>query len=255
VDDEASYRNYFSTDAGGLIYGTSPKTIQVDKPLDEKDTRVYFRNRATADKFQTATASSAGILAVSKRHSAADTAVMAVEMKIPYWGGLSAANAGSKPFFISWGFNLYPKTAGAACSDNPLAYRWAKHYLNYDAAPEKPPGWRAKDSTHYDPTRSWDGWGRFGMSSDFMVDSSICKTTTSTDWDLQNWSGACGTATRLAAPETRAVPYRRDQYGIPDLGGRDVRGRAVRPGAGVYVFPWGVPESQERQGGPDVRQD
>jgi hypothetical protein len=251
VEDATSYRNYFSTDAGGLIYGTSPKTIQVGKPLDDKDTRVYFRNRATADKFQTVSAASAGILAVSKRHTPnSDTSVTAVEMKIPYWGGLGAANAGSKPFFISWGFNMYPDSLWSNCGGNPLAYRWAKHYLNYDAAQTKPPGWRAKDSTHYDPTRSWDGWGRFSMSNGTAVDSTECSKSAEKEWDVLNWKTSCHeTATRLAAPAGRAVPSILDRNGFPIAGWRDLRGRSIKPGAGTYGVPWDAPRSAEPREG------
>jgi hypothetical protein len=257
LDDATSYRNYFSTDAGGLIYGTSPKTIQVDKPLDDKDTRVYFRNRAAADKFQNASAVSAGILAVSKRHSASDTALTAVEMKIPYWGGLSAANAGSRPFFISWGFNMYPDSLWGSCGGNPLAYRWAKHYLNYDTAADKPPGWRAKDSTHYDPTRSWDGWGRFSMFNGTAVDSNECYKSEATDWDVTRWKSTCkDIATRLAAPETRAAVEKRGLGLLPwNAGWRDLRGRTIKPGTGASLFPWSVPQSAEPRGGAVVRPD
>lgn len=235
TDDSVSYRNYFSADAGGLIFGTSPKTIQLAKPLSQADTRTYYRNRATSDKFQTAVPPS-GVSAVSKRHSASDTALVVVEMKIPYWGGLSASNLQSNPMFISWGFNMYPDSLWASCDGNPLAYRWAKHYKNYDQAPEQPPGWLAKDSTHYDPTRSWDGWGRFRFDGNGAVDSNRCQSTLPSDWDLQAWQKSCQAATALSANPVADLTAktgrgnRLEWNAIPtgeDNPVRDLRGRAL----------------------------
>lgn len=237
VDDSTSYRSYFSTDASGLIFGSSPKTIQLDKPLYNGDSRLYFRNRATADKFQIATAP-AGLQAASSRFAAADTSPMVVEMKIPYWGGMSAENAGVKSTFISWGFNMYPDSLWGNCDGNPLAYRWDKHYLNYDLTASKPPGWRKNDSTHYDPARSWDGWGRFTMSPQSEVDSNQCQAV-ATGWDLQSWSSACAAATALSiSPGGKAAPDRKPARGtgLDPVSGRDARGRAV-PGNVRPMYP------------------
>ncbi|MDQ3001877.1 MAG: hypothetical protein M3Y08_11535 [Fibrobacterota bacterium] len=249
--DTSVYPSYFSTDSSGLVYGTSPKTIQLDKPLNAGDTRLYFRNRAMADKFQIA-ATPAGLLAVSKSFSASDTTTVIVEMKIPFWTTASAFTAG-KSMFISWGFNMYPKSLWGNCSGTPLAYRWAKHYLNYDQALDKPPGWRAKDSTHYDPTRSWDGWGRFEFSS-YRVDPQVCRNLNQANWDVTYWQQQCtGAATGIDTPAgSRRVQIR--PGGIPSRHGpqgRDIRGRSTQGGSSLFIFPL---DPLEGFGGPGARE-
>ncbi|MEO7427517.1 MAG: hypothetical protein ABI036_20195 [Fibrobacteria bacterium] len=241
VDDSTVYQSYFSTDASGLIFGSSPKTIQLDKPLYNGDSRFFFRNRATADKFQVVTAPT-GVLAASARFAAADTSPMVVEMKIPYWGGMASANAGVKSTFISWGFNMYPDSLWGDCDGNPIAYRWAKNYLNYDQAASKPPGWRKNDSTHYDPSRSWDGWGRFDMSPMPEVDSSQCRSSTA--WDLSSWAESCQSTTAGSiSPRAKAAPVRTPARSIDadPVMGRDARGRAIpanrRPAFPVFQRP------------------
>ncbi|MDB5048917.1 MAG: hypothetical protein JWO30_1988 [Fibrobacteres bacterium] len=243
-DDTTSYRSFFTADAGGLIFGTSPKTIQLDKPINDKDTRLYFRNRVSADRFQVVTSAGAdipaGTKAVSRRHSATDTATVVVEMKIPYWGGLSASYAPTKSMFISWGFNMYPDSLWSNCDGNPIAYRWAKHYLNYDNAPDKPPGWRAKDSTHYDPSRSWDGWGRMTLSASGNVDTLNCRYETPVVWDMQTWKSACTAATATAGkPGTSGSAFRLGRGAWSgNAGTRDLRGRSVGSGSTLLIFPW-----------------
>lgn len=236
--DTAVYPTYFSADSSGLVYGTSPKTIQLDKPLNSGDTRIYYRNRATADKFQIAP-TPAGLVAVSKSRTATDTTTVIVEMKIPFWTAASAFASG-KSMFISWGFNMYPKSLWGNCTGTPLAYRWAKNYLNYDQALDKPPGWKAKDSTHYDPARSWDGWGRFELST-YQVSPSMCRTMDQTIWDVSYWQENCAATTGLQRVRNRpgTVP------GSHGPQGRDLRGRSVSGGSNPLIFPW---ESLEGSG-------
>jgi hypothetical protein len=77
-----------------------------------------------------------------------------------------------------------------------LAFRWAKNFLNYDAEPEQPPGWLLHDSTHYDPLRSWDGWGRLvleaGTMGNFCYHSTDSKTKFDSTWDPTYWKSTCG---------------------------------------------------------------
>ncbi len=242
--DTAVYPSYFSADATNLIYGTSPKTVQLDKPLNDKDTRLYFRNRANADKFQIPGAIPTGVLAASLRNSK-DTTLVSVEMKIPFWGGSTAAFAPGKSMFISWGFNMYPDSLWKNCTANPIAFRWAKNYLNYDNAAIKPPGWRAMDSTHYDPLRSWDGWGQFNLGVGAPLDPKDCHFNDLTDWKIEDWVASnCGHAATTFAKEYPRGGMRTGRTGASFSGaqGRDVSGRATQI-AGYYIFPWtnGVP--------------
>lgn len=250
--DTAVYPSFFSTDSSGLVYGTSPKTIQLDKPLNAGDTRLYFRNRATADKFQIA-ATPAGLLAVSKPHSLTDTTTVIVEMKIPFWTDPSAFTSG-KSMFISWGFNMYPKSLWGNCGGSPLAYRWAKHYQNHDQALDKPPGWRAKDSTHYDPTRSWDGWGRFTLTN-YNVDPRNCKNVDQNSWDILIWQQNCSSApTSLfdaPAGSSRVQIRPGTNLGNHGASGRDIRGRSSKGGSNLLIFPW---DPTEGFGGAGLRE-
>jgi hypothetical protein len=236
--DPDVYRTYFSADAGGLIYGTSSKTVQMDRPLN--DTRTFFRNRASADKFQTATLPAGASTAVA-RYSR-DTTTVSVEMKIPFWGGSAAAFAPGKSMFISWGFNMYPANL-SNCNGDPIAYRWAKHYLSYDAAPIKPPGWRAKDSTHYDPLRSWDGWGRFNLSSGEVVDSKRCIFQDPASWNLSEWkaSGCIPQTVRLTGGTKARDLHRPISGSLGSAHGRDLRGRSTSEGVPYYIFPKNAP--------------
>ncbi|MDB5102329.1 MAG: hypothetical protein JWP91_18 [Fibrobacteres bacterium] len=248
--DTAVYRSYFSADAGGLIYGTSPKTIQIDKPINDKDTRVFFRNRAAGDKFQRPAVTPAGILAVSQR-SASDTTLVSVEIKIPYWSGVFPTNFGpGKSMFISWGYNMYPASLWANCNADPIAYRWAKHYLSYEDAATKPPGWRAHDSTHYDPLRSWDGWGRFTMNSSSVFDPK-CSFTLPASWNTEDWKrSSCGQpVTSLGYPESSGSRFRAGSGSNRNAErGRDLRGRAAQDRSGMLIFPL-----EAMDGGPKVR--
>ena len=245
MNDSTSYRKYFSTDASGLIFGSSPKTIQLSKPLNDKDTRSFFRNRAMGDRFQVA-ALPAGASVVSLR-SPSDTALVAVEMRIPYWGGLSTSYSPAKSLFISWGFNMYPESLWTNCNGNPLAYRWAKHYLNYDGAAVVPPGWAAHDSTHFDPTRSWDGWGRFNLSAAATVDSTLCSNSPASEWNPTRWSQTCIASVTILEVPAPGARLRWGRGGLGVFGGsghaRDMRGRSLKDGYILRILPWGAAEN------------
>jgi len=185
------YGALFSKDGSGLVFGTSPKTIEIAKPIFAADNRVYFRNRvAPQDRFEVPSILPNSLSAVSARHSTQDPLTYGVEMKIPFWSGkVSDFNPGSS-MFISWGYNHYPDSVTTNCDADPIAYRWAKHYKAYAPADAKPAGWRVGDSTHYDPTRSWDGWGRFFLNTN-LLSTSDCRTVDMTVWDLTQWKIAC----------------------------------------------------------------
>ncbi len=189
-----NYGSYFSADGSGLLNGTSPKTIQIDKPIDPKYSGQFFRNRTPPqDRFQTPTILPKGIVTASSVHSLSDSLLIGVEMKIPFWTGTGADFLANKHMFISWGYNHYPDAGKNTCDSTPIAYRWAKHYKRYSAQDaNKPIGWRAGDSTHFDPTRSWDGWGEFNLSSQ-MAQISGCNFTgpDSASWDLKVWKSQC----------------------------------------------------------------
>jgi hypothetical protein len=164
-------------------------------------------------------------VAASPRTSA-DTAWVGVEMKIPFWTTASDFAPG-RSMFLSWGYNFYADSARQGCPANPLAYRWAKNYLNYDAVPDKPPGWHQGDSTHYDPTRSWDGWGQLLLSQAQMYNQCHAQPgdkTFDANWDPANWQSTCQPAT----PTRSLEPVRFDAAGmpLPGLPARDALGRA-----------------------------
>jgi hypothetical protein len=239
--DTAVYRSYFSADAGGLTYGTSPKTIQLDKPLYDKETRPpYFRSRVTGDKFQIPATLPTGVQAASM-HYGKDSTRVSVEMRIPFWGGSSAAFAPGKSMFISWGFNMYPDSLWkkSCATADPIAFRWAKNYLNYNDASTKPPGWRMDDSTHYDPLRSWDGWGRLTMGYD-MVETRTCKFTDSTSWLPTDWdkSGCRGGATELGDRSRDPAQRVGRVFNPGSARGRDLRGRSMGNPSPRYRLPW-----------------
>ena len=121
-----NYQAFFSADGTGLLNGTSPKTIQLDKPIFSKDSRLFFRNRLTPpDRFQIPASTPNGVLAVASQHSASDSLVVGVEMKIPFWTGTATDFGAGKSIFISWGYNHYPNGAKSTCDSTPIAYRWA----------------------------------------------------------------------------------------------------------------------------------
>lgn len=229
--DENNYRAYFSLDGTGLVFGTSPKTVQLDKPIYPTDTRFFFRNRKTApDKFQIPASLPSGVLAMASVHSKNDSLLVGVEMKIPYWTGNAIDFEPGKSMFISWGYNHYPNAGKANCDSTPIAYRWAKHYLTYTAGDaNKPVGWRAGDSTHFDPTRSWDGWGRFDLYSGNVYTGGCTFTDTAT-WDLRKWSVMCASTTALLSQEKKASTKKERPSVKPFLFQnvlRDARGRVL----------------------------
>ena len=240
-EDPDVYHSYFTSDANNLVYGTSPKTIQLHKPISRFDsTRFYYRDRTAADKFQLPASNPAGIVALSSAHSVSDVLTVGVEMKIPFWAGAKASFAPGHSMFLAWGFNKVD-SAWSNCSPNPLAYRWAKNWVNYDNAIEKPPGFRMNDSTHYDPTRSWDGWGPLSFSS-LQAEERFCqsgenKNVFNANWDPDHWKSAC----MQAAVEVRAKSIMNlDAAGMPvpsRLRSRDVRGRESAPVPNGFRFP------------------
>jgi hypothetical protein len=236
--DTAVYRSYFSADASGLIFGTSPKSIQIAKPLDDDDARApYFRNRATGDKFQIPTLLPTGVRASVLRYDKDSTRV-AVEMKIPFWGGSSSAFQPGKSMFISWGFNMYPSSLWQNCDGFPLAYSWAKDTLSYEDAATKPPGWRSGDSIHYDPLRSWDGWGQFNLESMTVIDPSNCRFEDPDSWDVIEWhKSGCGISLPTGLSKSGAASLRRANA-APAQAPRDVRGRVAEARTPLLIFPW-----------------
>jgi hypothetical protein len=228
---ETAYQSYFTADAGGVTFGTSKKSLQLDKAALPADTRKYYRDRSKNDRFQTRTPLPTGLEAVSAAHSASDPHTLGVEMKIPFPSGTASSFAVGNSIFISWGYNHYPDTAKADCSGNPIAYRWAKHYKTYSSTGIKPPGWRDKDSTHYDPARSWDGWGQLHLNPR-AVNSSSCLGVDDSQWDVGYWKYKCGGATSISPSLMKAPP-------APFTAGgkaRDARGREVKDRPASILF-------------------
>jgi hypothetical protein len=236
--DTAVYRSYFSADASGLIFGTSPKSIEIARPIYDKDTRApYFRNRATGDKFQIPSPLPTGVTAAALRNSS-DSTLVSVEMKIPFWGGSNAAFAPGRSMFISWGFNMYPDSLWKNCDSYPLAYRWAKTSQSYEDAATKPPGWRSGDNIHYDPTRSWDGWGQFTLSNMNVLDPRDCRFDKPASWDITDWrNSGCGNAATAGISKTGSASARHG-FTAPGSAARDVQGRSIDARAPMYIFPW-----------------
>lgn len=246
--DTAVYRSYFSADAGGLTYGTSPKTIQLDKPLNDKNALpLYYRSRVTGDRFQIPATLPTGVQAASMIY-AKDSTRVSVEMRIPFWGGSAAAFAPGKSMFISWGFNMYPDSLWKSdcATANPIAFRWAKNFLNYNDASTKPPGWRKDDSTHYDPLRSWDGWGQLSLST-MLVDTRTCQFSDTSSWLPTDWDKSnCRPATselgdRAIGPAQRAIGPAQRAGGNFNPGSahwRDLKGRSTGNPSPKYRLPW-----------------
>jgi hypothetical protein len=237
--DTAVYRSYFSTDASGLIFGTSPKSIQIAKPIYDQDARIpYFRNRASGDKFQIPASLPTGVTAKALRYSK-DPTTVSVEMKIPFWGGANSAFQPGKSMFISWGFNMYPDSLWQDCDAFPLSYNWAKHALSYENADTKPPGWRAGDTIHYDPLRSWDGWGQFILSNTPVLDPRDCYFNDPASWNITEWrNSGCGTAVVTAHASKSPAASLRSAIGSPPRAARDVRGRSAEARTPLFIFPW-----------------
>jgi len=235
-NDAPTYQSYFTADASGLIYGTSPRTIQVSRPISYHQTHAFYRDRKTGDRFQGPLSLPSNMLVAVSPHTSSDTTLVGVEMKIPFWTTASDFSPG-RSMFISWGYNLYADSAKAGCAGNPLAYRWAKNVLNYNGAGEKPPGWLQDDSTHYDPLRSWDGWGELMLQPGLMINkctSSDPKSKFDSTWNTGYWRDHC----RDAVTGNRGS-LRMDAAGMPmpfQAPARDALGRRAARG-GLPGFP------------------
>lgn len=235
------YPTYFSADAGEVSYGTSTKTFQVSKPAFPGEIREYYRDRTVGNRFQLRTLVSE-LEGVSAVRTSADANTYGVELRVPIPAAHRADYVDGKSMFISWGYNHYPDGPRATCGENPIAYRWAKHYRTYSAGEPKPPGWRAGDSTHYDPLRSRDGWGRLELSNQTVHTGIRCRAgLAETDWDLGAWRTYCGEV----ATSTAILPAARNRPSARFLGpvsgeesGRDISGR-LAPGGPIRfrVFP------------------
>ena len=236
---QSLYTAYFSADAGDASNGTSPKTLQVAKPAWPADTRKYYRDRSVGNRFEIRTASS--LLAVCSTRTRTDTRTLGVEIKVPMPtpGDFTAG----KSMFISWGYNHYPVEISTTCDSLPIAYRFAKHYKTYTSDP-KPPGWVEGDSTHFDPLRSYDGWGRFELANfTSPITGSNCRTgMADTTWDLDTWGVSCGSpATALRISRSPRPAMERSPLSLEILG-RDIRGRlSPRSRTGLFIVPAAAP--------------
>ena len=233
---ESQYTAYFNTDASGLTHGTSTLTRQLAKPIWPADSRVYFRSRGSNNRFERGSAPSD---AAAASRVPGDTSVFGVEMRFRI-SGFDLAPGQSK--YVSWGYNHYPDGARTDCSQAPIAYRWAKHYKTYRASDDRPPGWREGDSTHYDPTRSWDGWGQLMLEGNQPLDGKWCRPGYEEDnWDFNHWNATCrrDVAVSLDARSGRGRPVSpgSEEWVVPGRM-RDVRGR-LSPGSasGVHILP------------------
>lgn len=233
--DTEKYPAYFSADAGEVSYGTSTKTFQVAKATWPSDTRKYYRDRTVANRFDLRTPA-ASLQAESRTRAAADPTYYAVEMRVP----IAAADyPAGKSMFISWGYNHYPEGGAGTCDSIPVAYRWAKNFKSYEGAAVKPPGWKPGDIAHFDPLRSYDGWGRLELSSRFPADGKGCRSYVESEWDLGKWYERCNTiATSLWITDRPAQGLAPSlEYPGRDRA-RDIRGRfAPQAGTRLYVRP------------------
>jgi hypothetical protein len=172
-----------------------------------------------------------------------DVNTLGVELRVPMPtpGDFTAG----KRMFISWGYNHYPVEFGSACDSLPIAYRLAKHYKTYSDSP-KPPGWLTGDSTHFDPLRSYDGWGRFDLSSGAPVTGSKCRMPLAdTTWDLDVWFNSCmslPTGLQPMRPFRTMGPPAGTDAAPQEASGRDLRGRlAPRGSSRLFILPGAAP--------------
>lgn len=233
--DPEKYPAYFSADAGAVSYGTSTKTFQVAKATWKDDTRKYYRDRTVANRFDLRTPA-ATLQAVSRFRTNSDSTYYAVEIRVP----IAAADyPAGKSMFISWGYNHYPEGGAGTCDSIPIAYRWAKNIKSYESAATKPPGWKTGDIVHFDPLRSYDGWGRLDLSTRSPVTGAGCRSYVETDWNLAQWYSNCNT---IPTSVPIADPADRNRQPSLDYPGRektrDIRGRfAPQAGTRLYVLP------------------
>jgi hypothetical protein len=238
---ESQYTAYFNTDASGLIHGTSAGTRQMAKPIWPGDSRVFFRSRGSNNRFErTALSPTSFTNAVSASRTASDTSVFGVEMRFQR-NGLGLVEGQSR--FISWGYNHYPDGVRDGCAQTPIAYRWAKHYKTYPSAEEGPPGWRSGDSTHYDPTRSWDGWGRLSLEANNPYNGRECGPDYQADnWDFEHWAETCNRPPVVSLGKDyqarKPASIRMEPALLEGMAPRDIRGRlSPRGAAGLRILP------------------
>lgn len=238
------YQSYFSVDAGSQAFGTSPKTALLGRSAFVQDNRAYYRSRAANDRFDLRAAPS-GTLVSASAHNTGDPMTIGVEMKMPFasiWGGATAFAPGNS-MFISWGYNHYPSGAPNSCNNTPIAYRWAKHYKTYGPADDKPPGWILNDTTHYDPLRSWDGWGRLTLNIDSA--KATCSQLDTTSWDPAYWNQHCPPIAVFSkdSPRKAALAPGRSSPGEGSM--RDAQGRRSRARSRIlYLLPYLSPAAR-----------
>lgn len=231
-------RTYFYPDASGLIFGTSPRTIQLDRPISGRDTRNFYRNRSVGERFQVRDNLPAGMTVAVSPRTSADTTWVGVEMRIPFWTAASDFAPGAS-MFVSWGFNRYGDSVRTGCGDSPVAYRWAKNIVSYETAVETPPGWQPGDSTHYDPSHSWDGWGQLSLLDRNVFNQCggpDSKAAFDTTWDAAYWGSKCSPPPTKAARPNPII--RSGPVGSSKARPRDARGRVgQRKPSPSYTLP------------------
>ncbi len=195
--DTSLYKNYFSADEAYAVFGTSLSSIEIDRPLYGLNNLLIYKDRIATNRFVARNAKPSGLSLTRLRNSSqVDSNAYAIEMKIPFWGNNPSAFKRGGSMYISWGYNNYLDSMKNDCSDQPIAYRWAKHYKNYDTYPlaDRPAGFILHDSTHFDPTRSGDGWGRLVFDST-SLDPKICRNISIGKWDISTWAINCSSNT------------------------------------------------------------
>lgn len=238
---EAHYPYFFSAQDGGGAFGTSERTIQVSKPLNPEEKRVFFKNREADQKFiQREMLQKLPGFAAKQQVDPSGKKVI-LEMRIPYWAKPSQSQPArfqpGNSHFISWAYNNYLDSFPDNCSEYPVKYSWSKHHKLYPSMPisARPPGFIPNDSTHYDPTRSYDGWGRLYLHPSTFEGSS-CSGEIANPWDFQNWNGcaAVGLGRRpKPVARFRALAERAGPFRILSLTGQELR----KVGPGETGFP------------------
>jgi hypothetical protein len=228
--DQALYTTTFSADAGQVSYGTSPKSYQFSKPTWPAETRNYFRDRTVGNRFAIRTGT--GVRAASTTRTANDKLTYGVEMKVPHPN--AADFFAGKTMYISWGYNHYPEAPRTNCDENPIGFRWARHEKNYADSTLKPPGWKPGDLVHFDPLRSYDGWGKL-LLDPWLATGKSCNSSALVDtvWDPSAWQSCFSIPTTVGQSRLQA----RAGSSLPALLGmegarRDIRGRLVPESAG-----------------------
>ncbi len=168
--NEQSYHSIFSKDGSGRWFGTSPLTVQINKPIAPLDWRLFLKDRTVNDQFDLRSQEdfiAGNQFEVKSAVNPIDKRIISLEFKIPHWGDSLFWQAGDSLYF-TFGYNNYTSELFADCSELPRAYRWAKNYKRYGMV--QYPGWRAsEDSVHYDPSRSADGWGKMVLQPHVII--------------------------------------------------------------------------------------